>query len=101
MFDRTKNVQSYVLPCTSGTTFPAIVHDSFFKLQATPQYAPYPPALSRFGPVAADGYGLGYTIDNDRITIPVTAFRGGGNSDGHLMAKEVVRALRDIGDACR
>lgn len=55
-------------------------------------------SVSRFGPVAGNGYGLGYMIDNDHITIPVTAFRGGGDTDGALMAKGVARALRDIGD---
>ncbi|CAM9330454.1 unnamed protein product [Ectocarpus sp. 12 AP-2014] len=62
-----------------------------------------PPFLSSFGfgPVAGNGYGLGYNIDGDRITVPVTAFRGGGHTDGKLMAKEVVRALREIGDVCR
>lgn len=54
----------------------------------------------RFGAVAADGYGLGYNIDGDLITIPVTAFRG-ADSDGKLLAKELVRALREIGDVCR
>lgn len=59
------------------------------------------PPHHRFGPVAGDGYGLGYHIDPDKITIPVTAFRAGGHTDGNLMAKEVMRALRDIGDVCR
>lgn len=59
-----------------------------------------PPPCSRFGAVAADGYGLGYNIDGDLITVPVTAFRG-GDTDGKLMAKELERALREIGDVCR
>lgn len=62
---------------------------------------PLPPSrCSRFGAVAADGYGLGYNIDGDVITIPVTAFRV-GDTDGKLMAKELERALREIGDVCR
>lgn len=69
-----------------------------------PTYTPPPPhviSLRRFGPVAGNGYGLGYIVGEDRITVPITAFRGGGDADGKLMAKEVVRALRDIGDVCR
>lgn len=54
----------------------------------------------RFGAVAADGYGLGYNIDGELITIPITAFRG-GDTDGQLTAKELERALREIGDVCR
>ena len=50
--------------------------------------------------MAADGYGLGYNIDGELITIPITAFRG-GDTDGQLMAKELERALREIGDVCR
>lgn len=56
---------------------------------------------SRFGAVAGNGYGLGYSIDQDHITIPTTAFRAGGHTDGELMAAGVVQALREIGDACR
>lgn len=58
-------------------------------------------SLLRFGPVAGNGYGLGYIVDEDRIMVPITAFRGGGDTDGKLMMKEVVQALREIGDVCR
>lgn len=54
----------------------------------------------RFGAVTGNGYGLGYTIHEGKITVPITAFRG-GETDGKLLANEVVRALGEIGTVCR
>lgn len=61
--------------------------------------APY--RRDRFGAVIPDGYGLGYIVGDDAVRMPVTAFRGGGETDGALLADGVVKALRDVGDACR
>lgn len=55
---------------------------------------------ARFGPTNANGYGLGYTIHDDLVTIPVTSFRT-GHTDGKVLAEGIGKALRDIADACR
>lgn len=54
----------------------------------------------RFGAVTGNGYGLGYTIHEEMITVPITAFRG-GETDGKLLADEVVRALGEISTVYR
>ena len=52
--------------------------------------------LFNFGPVANDGYGIGYVIDDDDIRITISAFASCSKTNSAEMATAVVAAAERL-----
>ncbi|CAM9942210.1 unnamed protein product, partial [Ascophyllum nodosum] len=78
---------------------PLVAETSAWRLSTSNLSLPF---LKCFGCGATNrnGYGLVYIWHEDKITFPVTAFQG-AETDGKILANEIVRALGEIGKVCR
>ncbi|MEO1281364.1 MAG: choline/carnitine O-acyltransferase [Pseudomonadota bacterium] len=52
--------------------------------------------VNHFGPVCADGYGIGYVIKNAQINFNITSWRSSDVTDTHAFAGDIVKAMRDL-----
>lgn len=67
-----------------------------WKLSTSNLSPPWPCIrLFGFGPVSAEGYGVGYLIHRDRLDINVTNF-GGGSTDGSQLARDFAQVFSDM-----
>jgi hypothetical protein len=53
-----------------------------------------------FGPTAADGFGLGYSINGDNIPVHVSSFRDGDCATSAAMHAGICAALEELRQVC-
>ncbi|MCH9807193.1 MAG: choline/carnitine O-acyltransferase [Alphaproteobacteria bacterium] len=52
--------------------------------------------VNHFGPVCANGYGIGYIIKNDHVNLNVTSLRSHPDTDSSKYLGEISRAMHDL-----
>jgi carnitine O-acetyltransferase len=84
------------LPVPSFFTDPAYAHYSSNLLSTSTVALPFA-HVAGFGAVHADGYGLGYMVQDDAVAVCISAFRGSATNRGAgAMAAALEQAIGDV-----